>query len=131
MVDHAVGPPLPERHVEGIEHELRAQVVGHGPAHHAAAEGIQHNSEVQEPGPGGDVGDVRDPEPIGCIGGEVALDQIRHRPGARIPYRRPRLWQSVRACVCFYTPIRGRNRSRRTFDTPLRPGLWRSARAFR
>ena len=26
MVDHAVGPTLPERHVEGIEHELCAQV---------------------------------------------------------------------------------------------------------
>ena len=36
MVDHAVGPTLPERHVEGIEHELCAQVVGHGPADHAA-----------------------------------------------------------------------------------------------
>ena len=89
MVDHAVGPTLPERHVEGIEHELCAQVVGHGPADHAAAEGIQHDGEVQEPGPGGDVGDVRDPEPIGCVGGEVALDQIRCRSGTRIPYRRP------------------------------------------
>ena len=90
MVDHAVGPALPEGHVEGIEHEPRAQVVGHGPAHHAAAEGIQHDGEEQEPGPGGDVGDVRDPEPIGCVGAEVALDQVRRRTGARIPCRRPR-----------------------------------------
>ena len=59
MVDHAVGPTVPERHVEGIEHELCAQVVGHGPAHHAAAEGIQHDGEEQEPGPGGDVDPMR------------------------------------------------------------------------
>ena len=90
VVDHAVGPPLPEGHVEGIEHEPRAQVVGHGPAHHAAAEGIQHDGEEQEPGPGRDVGDVRDPEPVGCVGAEVALDQVRRRTGARIPCRRPR-----------------------------------------
>ena len=90
MVDHAVGAALPEGHVEGIEHEPCAQVIGHGPADHAAAEGVQHDGEEEEPGPGGDVGDVRDPEPIGCVGGEVALDQVRRRPGARIPCRRSR-----------------------------------------
>ena len=31
MVDHAVWPALPEGHVEGIQHEPGAQVVGHGP----------------------------------------------------------------------------------------------------
>ena len=94
VVDHAVGATLPERHVEGVEHELRAQVVSHGPADHAAAEGIQHDGEVQEPRPGGDVGDVRNPEPIGCVGGEVALNQVwRRRARAlrivvRVPLRR-------------------------------------------
>jgi len=97
MVDHAVGATLPEGHVEGIEHEPRAQVIGHGPVDHAAAEGIQHDGEEQEPGPGRDVGDVRDPEPIGCVGGEVALDQVRCRPGARIPCRRPRSLASADA----------------------------------
>ena len=90
MVDHAVGPALPEGHVEGIEHEPCAQVVGHGPADHAAAEGIQHDGEEEEPGPGGDVGDVGAPKPIGCVGGEGALDQVRRRAGARIPRRRSR-----------------------------------------
>ena len=72
-----------------MEHEAGAQVVGHGPADHGVAEGIQHDSEVQESGSGRDVGDVRDLEPIGCIGGDVALNQIPCRSGARIPYRRP------------------------------------------
>ena len=41
MVDHAVWPALPEGHVEGIEYEPSAQVVGHGTADHATAEDIE------------------------------------------------------------------------------------------
>ena len=70
---------MPERHIEGIEHEPRVQVVGHGLPDHTAAEGIQYDGEVQEHGPSGDAGDVRDPQPIGFVAAEVALSQIRRR----------------------------------------------------
>src|ERR1700693_1196756 len=40
-VMHALsGSPLPESHVESIEHELGPQVCGHRPAHDLAAPGI-------------------------------------------------------------------------------------------
>ncbi len=61
VMDDAIGSALPERHVEGIEHEAGAQVVGHGPADHAPAEDIQHDGEIKEPGPGRDVRDIGDP----------------------------------------------------------------------
>ena len=50
MVDHAVGATLPDGPVEGIEHEPRAPVIGHGPSDHATDESIQHDCEEQEPG---------------------------------------------------------------------------------
>ena len=48
----------------------------HGPADHAPAPGIEHDGQEQEPRPGRDVGDVGDPELIGTLGNEVALDEI-------------------------------------------------------
>ena len=38
MVDHAARPPLPERHVEGVEHDLSVQGDRHRPADDPAAE---------------------------------------------------------------------------------------------
>jgi hypothetical protein len=38
MVDHAARPPLPERHVESIEHDLSVQGDRHRPADDPAAE---------------------------------------------------------------------------------------------
>ena len=40
MVDHAARPPLPERHIEGVEHHLRVQRGRHRPADDPAAECI-------------------------------------------------------------------------------------------
>ncbi len=33
-------------HLECIEHQLRPKVVGHGPAHHAAAKDIEYHGQV-------------------------------------------------------------------------------------
>jgi hypothetical protein len=51
----------------------------HGPAHDAAAVGIQHDGQEEQAGPGRDVRDIRDPELIRARRGEVALHQIRRR----------------------------------------------------
>jgi hypothetical protein len=52
MMDDRDGPPLGERHVEGIEHELGLQVMPHGPADNAAREGVEHDGQIEEAGPG-------------------------------------------------------------------------------
>ena len=46
MVDDVPWPALADSHVEGVEHEVDAQVVGYRPADDASAEGIEHNREV-------------------------------------------------------------------------------------
>jgi len=48
----------------------------HGPPDHASAIGIDHDRQVEEALPGGQVGDVSDPEPVGRGGREGALHQV-------------------------------------------------------
>jgi hypothetical protein len=48
MMDDILGPSLADRHLERIEHEFGAQMVGHGPAHNTAAPGIQHDREIEK-----------------------------------------------------------------------------------
>jgi hypothetical protein len=88
MMDHAGCAPLRERHVQRLEHQLGAQVSLHGPANDASAERVEDHGEIEKAGPGRDVGDVGDPQPIGRRGAEVALDQVGPRagPGDRAPW---------------------------------------------
>ena len=79
---HGGGPPLRHGHVEGIEHELGAQVRRHGPADHAATPRIEDDGQIEEAGPRGNAGDIGHPEPIRPSGGEVAADQIGCRAAA-------------------------------------------------
>lgn len=71
VVDDGCRPPLPERHVERLEHELRPQVGLHGPADHAPAPGIDHHGEEEESGGGRDIGDVGNPELVRLRGDKV------------------------------------------------------------
>ena len=43
VMDDVARPALAERHVEGVEDELAAEVLGHRPADNAAAERVQHD----------------------------------------------------------------------------------------
>ena len=54
MVDHAARPPLPERHVESIEHDR----------------------QIEEAGPRRNIRDISNPQHIGPIGCEVAVNEI-------------------------------------------------------
>ena len=56
MMDDPLGAALPDCHVQRLEHQLGAKMVGHRPPHHLAAEHIEHDGQVQEPRPGPDVG---------------------------------------------------------------------------
>ena len=85
VMDHVDGAPLRQCHVQGIEHELGFKIMAHGPADDAPREGIQHNGQVQEPGPGRDIGDVGHPEPVWRIGVEVPIDQIASGLNSFVP----------------------------------------------
>ena len=77
VMDNAVGTSLPQRHVQRLEHEFGAQRIGHRPAHDPAVECIDDECEEQESGPGRSVGDIGDPERLGCVGLESTLDEVR------------------------------------------------------
>ena len=83
-MDHPLGPALPGRHVQRVQDELGAQVRGHRPTNHPPAPGIDDHSEVQEPRPGWDVGDVGHPQLVWSVRAEVALDQIRRGTGVLV-----------------------------------------------
>ena len=76
-MDHVPWPPRHQRHVQGVEHQLRGERRGHRPADDATAVGIEHDREIQKARPGRNVGDVGDPQQIRRFCREVALDQVR------------------------------------------------------
>jgi hypothetical protein len=80
VVDDLARPPLAERHVQGVEDELGAQVEAHCPADDAPGEGVEDDGKVEEAGPGRDVGDVGNPELVRPLGPEIPIDQIGGRP---------------------------------------------------
>ena len=59
-------------------------MTGHPPADDHPAEHVGDEADIRHPGPGRDVGQVGDPQLVGGRRGEVALDQIRVAPGARV-----------------------------------------------
>ncbi len=95
MVDYVPRPALCHGHLQRIEHELGAQVVGHGPAHHPTAPGVHHDRQVEEARGGRDEGDVPDPEPVRTFCREVPVDKIRSRPGVSIRPGRHRATASM------------------------------------
>ena len=47
-----VWPTLPQCHVQGIEHQLCAQMIGHRPAHHPPRAHVENDREKQKTRPG-------------------------------------------------------------------------------
>src|SRR4051812_28860273 len=70
------GPPAPDGHLKGIEHQLRPQVTLHRPSNEPSRVNIEDKRQVQKTLLGVDVGDVRCPELVGCWGSKLPADQI-------------------------------------------------------
>ena len=68
--------PSKPRHLQGVRDQAALHVRLHAPAHHLAAEQVNHCCQVQPALVGGDVGDVACPDLIGRSRGEVALHQV-------------------------------------------------------
>ena len=70
------GASVPAGRLQCVEHHLGCHVAGDAPADDAAGERVGDEAHIGDPGPGGDLGEVRDPQPVRGIGGEVAVDEI-------------------------------------------------------
>ena len=77
------GPAMLERHLQGVNDELCAHVVGHRPAHDPAREDVLDGGQVEPALPGSEVGDVRDPEPVRPVSRERAIDKVLADANAR------------------------------------------------
>jgi hypothetical protein len=87
VMDHLVRTALGESAFDRAQHQLRSQVILHRPADNAPAEHIQHDRQVHESRPSGNVGDIRYPQSIRCCRLKVPLHQIFGRLRVRIAPR--------------------------------------------
>jgi hypothetical protein len=78
MADEAFGRLLPLRgHHQGGQRQLGTHMVAHRPADDFAGRQVEYGSEIQPSLTGRDVGDVSEPDAIGCPGNELLLQQVR------------------------------------------------------
>jgi hypothetical protein len=120
VMDDCLGAALPPRKIERLEHQLGAQMGLHRPAHDPAAEHVEYHREVEEPGPGRDIGDVGDPQAIGL--GRAKLRSTRSGAGRALRARTV-VWIHLRRL----TPTKPALFNSRA--TRLRPTLMPSARS--
>ena len=84
VVDDTTGLSLRNRHLHRLQNQLRAQMRLHRPAHDLARIHIQHHRQIQEPGPGRDVGDIGHPQTIRTFGVEASLHEcVLHASAVR------------------------------------------------
>ncbi len=70
------GRSVPAGHLQRVEHHLGFHVRRDPPAHDAATERVGDETHIGDTGPGSDVGQISDPQPVRRIRGEVTLDKI-------------------------------------------------------
>ena len=63
-----------QSHAQRVEDEVGAHVIGELPANDPAREDVDDEAEVDHALPAANVGEVRDPEPVGAVGAEMAID---------------------------------------------------------
>jgi hypothetical protein len=69
-------PTLPYGHLQGVQGQVGVEGGGDLPADDHPGEDVDDEGGVDPAGEGTDVGDVGDPERVGCIRGELPLDQV-------------------------------------------------------
>jgi len=77
-----------KRHLERVDDELGAHVVGHAPPDDPPRVGVLDGGEVDPALPGPQVGDVRDPQDVGPVGPKASLDEVVGDADARDADRR-------------------------------------------
>src|SRR5512134_2369806 len=71
------GAPVVKRLLERIQDEVRPRRTRHAPADDAPGERIDHEGDVDEAGPGRDVGEVRYPEHVRLRCPEPPVDPVK------------------------------------------------------
>jgi hypothetical protein len=83
------GVALGDGHVQGVQDQLGAEMVGHRPANDPAGERVEDNGEVRPAVTGALLGDVSDPQAVGSWWTELARDQIRGWRRGRVAASEP------------------------------------------
>jgi hypothetical protein len=78
----AIGAATVQRHVQRVDDELGAHVIGHRPANDRAGVGVLNGGEVQPALPGAQVGDVGEPQHVRGSRPELALNKVISDPDA-------------------------------------------------
>src|SRR5574344_2534368 len=74
-----------QRLLQSIQHEVGARRAGYPPADDSPGKDVDDEGDIHKALPGGDVGEIRDPQGVRTTGLELAIDVIlrtRHRPVA-------------------------------------------------
>ena len=71
-----VGSPGPECLLERVERQVGSQRVRHSPTDDEPGIGVDHQRRVDEARPGGNIGDVGQPQTVRAVRFEAAVDQI-------------------------------------------------------
>ena len=78
-------PASPDRHLQGVDHELGADVVGDRPCDDPAAPGVQDHGQVDLATGPGVLGHVADPELVRAVHVEPPVHQIFGELGCQVP----------------------------------------------
>src|SRR5271155_6232152 len=90
MMDEAAaagGPSVMERLLESVQDEARMRCPAGSPADDPPGVGVDHERDVDEAGPGRDIGEVRDPERVRPGRPELAVDMIQRTRGGLVADR--------------------------------------------
>ncbi len=87
QVADAVTVAGPDRVLETVHHKFGVHACRCAPTDDAPGEHVEHERDIDRSGPGCDIGEVGDPEPVRCWCGEVSFDQVSRAQRARIAGR--------------------------------------------
>src|SRR5690625_1170718 len=76
MMGQSGGLPGVQRLIEGVQHEVGAEISGYSPADYASCECVDDECCVNESASGADVRQVRHPQGVGLLSGEVTVHQV-------------------------------------------------------
>jgi hypothetical protein len=71
-----LGAPAVQAHLERVDDELVAHVIGHRPAHDLAAIGVLDGGEIEPAFPGPQVGDIGEPEHVRLGRAKAPFDEV-------------------------------------------------------
>lgn len=82
------GTPIMKCLLQRIEDEARMCCPACPPADDATSEDVDDKGHVDETLPGGDIGEVRNPQPVWCWGFELAVNPVKRVRGRLVRERR-------------------------------------------